>query len=65
MNLLWVWEMGDQTDKDGRRVLLGLIRRYLSVHLKSNRYGLGRKLQALTAAVSPKLFTRLKNAAQK
>lgn len=65
VNLLWVWEMGDQTDKDGRRVLLRLIRRYLPVHLKSNRYGLGRKLQALTAAVSPKLFTRLKNAAQK
>ena len=64
VNLLWAWEMGDRTDKAGRKALLGHIRRQLSVHLKSNRYGLGRKLQALTAAVSPKLFTRLKNAAQ-
>lgn len=65
VNLLWAWELGDQTDKVGRKVLLGMIRRYLPVHLASRRYGLGRKLQALTAAVSPKLFNRLKNAAQK
>ena len=65
VNLLWAWEMGDRTDKAGRKALLGHIRRQLPVHLKSNRYGMGRKLQALTAAVSPKLFTRLKNAAQK
>lgn len=65
VNLLWSWEMGDRTDKEGRKVLLGHVRRQLSIHMKSNRYGMGRKLQALTAAVSPKLFTRLKNAAQK
>lgn len=65
VNLLWAWEMGDRTDKAGRRTLLAHIRRHLSRHLSSKRYGFGRKLQALTAAVSPKLFTRLKNAAQK
>ena len=65
VNLLWAWEMGERTDRAGRKVLLGHIRRQLPVHLRSNRYGLGRKLQAITAAVSPKLFTRLKNAAQK
>ena len=65
VNLLWAWEMGERTDRAGRKVLLGHIRRQLPVHLRSNRYGLGRKLQALTAAISPKLFTRLKNAAQK
>ena len=65
VNLLWAWELGDRTDKAGRKMLLGMIRRYLPVQLASRRSGLGRKLQALTAAVSPKLFSRLKNAAQK
>ena len=65
VNLLWAWERGDRADKAGRKMLLALVRRYLHVHLASRRYGLGRKLQALAAAVSPKLFTRLKNATQK
>lgn len=65
VNLLWEWMQGDRADADARRTLLGYIRRNLRYHLKSNRYGLGRKLQALTAAVSPRLFARLKAAAQK
>lgn len=65
VNLLWAWEMGDRSDLPARKTLLGHIRRFLPRHLSSKRYGFGRKLQALTAAVSPKLFTRLKNAAQK
>lgn len=65
VNLLWAWEMGDRSDKESRKPLLAYIRRYLPVHLSSRTYGLGRKLQAVTAAISPKLFTRLKNAAQK
>lgn len=65
VNLLWAWEMGDHSDKAARKTLLGCIRRYLPRHLSSKRYSFGRKLQALTASVSPKLFTRLKNAVQK
>ena len=65
VNLLWAWEMGDRSDKAGRKILLSCIRRYLPVHLSSRTYGHGRKLQAITAAISPKLFTWLKNAAQK
>lgn len=65
VNLLWAWEMGERTDRAARKRLLAYIRQYLPVHLRSGRYGLGRKLQALTASVSPKIFTRLKNAAQK
>lgn len=64
VNLLWAWEMGDRKDREGRRKLLAYIRQYLPVHLKSRRYGIGRKLQALTAAVSPRLFALLKGAAQ-
>lgn len=65
VNLMWAWEMGERTDRVAQKRLLGYIRQYLPVHLRSNRYGLGRKLQAMTAAISPKLFTWLKNAAQK
>lgn len=65
VNLLWDWEMGDRTDREARRILLQSIRRYLPGHLCSRRYGIGRKLQALTAAISPRLFAWLKNAAQK
>lgn len=65
VNLLWAWELGDRTDRAGRKLLLQHIRQNLPTHLRSSRYGLGRKLQAVTAAVSPKLFTRLKNAAHK
>lgn len=65
VNLLWAWEMSDRSNKTARKTLLAYIRRYLPVHLSSRTYGLGRKLQAITAAISPKLFTRLKNAAQK
>lgn len=65
VNLLWAWEMGDRTDREARRILLQSIRQYLSGHLRSSRYGTGRKLQALTAAISPRVFTWLKNAAQK
>ncbi len=65
VNLLWAWEMGDRRDRESRRILLNSIRRYLPGHLRSHRYGTGRKLQALTAAISPRLFARLKNAVQK
>ena len=65
VNLLWAWEMGDRTDREARIILLQSIRRYLPAHLFSRRYGTGRKLQALTAAISPRVFTWLKNAAQK
>lgn len=65
VNLLWAWEMGDRTDREARRMLLQSIRRYLPGHLCSRRYGIGRKLQALTAAISPRLFSWLKNSAQK
>lgn len=65
VNLLWAWEMGGRMDREARRILLQSIRRYLLGHLRSRRYGTGRKLQALIAAICPRLFARLKNAAQK
>lgn len=35
--------------------------RYLPDYLRSSRYGIGRKIQAILAAVSPRVFTRVKN----
>lgn len=62
VNLLWAWELGDHGDREGRQALLDHVRRQLPAHLRSRRYGPGRKLQALLAAISPRLYARLKNA---
>ncbi len=65
VNLLWSLRMTKPFDRDCQKMLLQAIRKHLKSHLLSNRYGAGRKIQALTAAVSPTIFTFLKNCAQK
>lgn len=65
VNLLWAWEMGDRRDRDARKLLLQSIRQYLPRHLSSRRYGTGRKLQAILAVTSSRLYMHLKNAAQR
>lgn len=65
VNLLWGYQNAKHRDAIVRKQLLTYIRTYLKTHLVSHRYGVGRKLQAAVAAVSPKLFALLKNAAQK
>lgn len=64
VNLLWDWERGDHLDKVSRAKLQHQIRKHLAVHLRSRRCDAGRKLQALTAAISPRLFALLKGAAR-
>lgn len=64
VNLLWAYENARMQAPEVKKTLLGHIRRNLGIHMRSGRYGLGRKLQALTAAVSPKIFTKLKNTAR-
>lgn len=65
VNLLWGYQNADNRDAAVRKQLLTYVRTYLKIHLTSHRYGMGRKLQAVTAAVSPGLFALLKNAARK
>ena len=65
VNLLWGYQNSENRDAAVRKQLLTYVRAYLKTHLTSHRYGMGRKLQAAAAAVSPKLFALLKNAAQK
>lgn len=60
VNHLWSLLMGDTQDPQSKKLLLSCIRRNLLIHLTSHRYGRKRKLQALTAAVNPRLFAFLK-----
>jgi glycosyltransferase involved in cell wall biosynthesis len=64
VNHLWSMLEADGADPHAKKVLLGHIRRNLWTHLTSSMYGRGRKLQALTAAVSPRLFAFLKRKAR-
>lgn len=64
VNHLWSLLSSGQQDPDSQRVLVRHIRRNLLTHLTSGQFGWGRKLQALTAAVSPRLFAALKAAAR-
>ena len=64
VNHLWsLLESGD-ADPCAKKALLCHIRRNLWTHLTSSMYGRGRKLQALVAAVSPRLFAILKRKAR-
>lgn len=63
VNHLWSMLESGQTDACAKMTLLRHLRRNLIPHLTGN-YGWGRKLQALTAAVSPRLFVALKRKAR-
>lgn len=60
VNHLWSVLESGAADSYAKKVLLSHIRKNLWPHLTSRLYGRGRKLQALTAAVSPRLFAYLK-----
>ena len=61
VNHLWALLRQPQPSPEDKRILLKQIRRDLPVHLKSSRYSVKRKLQAMTAAIAPGLFAVLKN----
>lgn len=65
VNLLWGYQNNGQKDAAVKKRLMKWIRSHLKAHLTSCRYGIGRKLQAAAAAISPELFTLLKKAARK
>lgn len=65
VNHLWSILEGGLQDPDAKKHLLGHIRRNLPAHLSDRLYGRSRKLQALTAALSPRLFALLKGAARR
>lgn len=65
VNLLWLHENAAGKSPETRRYLLSYIRRLLPGYLQTTRYGMGRKLQTLLAAVSPRVFCCLKNLVHK
>ena len=65
VNHLWSLLSSGERDGYARKELLRHLRRSLFVHLRSATYRRNRKLQALTAALSPRLFALLKGAARK
>ncbi len=65
VNHLWALLHQGTPDPHAKRTLLGHIRRNLPLHLKNPHFGIQRKLQALTAALSPRLFVLLKGAARR
>lgn len=60
VNLLWMHECTPAPDPAIRSLLLSRIRSSMPGYLRTRCYGPGRKLQALLAAVSPRLYARLK-----
>lgn len=65
VNHLWGLLCQNAPDPRIKQILLRHIRRNLLIHLKNSHYSKQRRLQALTAALSPRLFVLLKNAARK
>lgn len=64
VNMLWDWYCGNRRDHASKAQLLGCIRKYLRFHLCSRHYGIGRKVQAATAAVWPYGFAVFKKMAR-
>lgn len=62
VNLLYEYEMTGKPDPEARAWLLSRVRQLLPGYLKQSRYGLGRKVQTLLTAVSPRLLMHLKKA---
>lgn len=65
VNLLWLHENAPVRDPESRAHLLAQVRRLLVGYLRSGHYGIGRKIQAIIAAGSPRIFAWLKNSVHK
>lgn len=65
VNLLWMHENADDRDPAIRNRLRALIRDSLPGYFHTKNFGIGRKVQAVLAALSPKLFMHLKNLVQR
>ena len=64
VNLLWMYQNSKIKDTEAKKILLRSIRENLPAYLRGNRYGPGRKVQAVLAGFCPGLYAHLKNAVQ-
>lgn len=60
VNLLWNYRMSNADYPGVLSAIKANIRKYIAVYIKSNRYGMGRKLQAVLACFMPGLYILLK-----
>lgn len=65
VNLIWMYQNSKIKDTEVKKILLRRIRENLPAYLRGNRYGLGRKVQAVLACFCPGLYAHLKNAVQR
>ena len=61
VNLIWLLVNSNQRDSEAMAYLRSCIRRILPQYLGSEKYGAGRKFQAILALFSPHLYVLLKN----
>ena len=65
VNLIWMYQNSKIKDTEAKKTLLCRIRENLPAYLRGNRYGSGRKVQAVLAGFCPGLYAHLKNAVQR
>lgn len=65
MNLLWMYYNDGCKDTMAKKKLKKHLSSNIGVYLRSTHYGVGRKIQAILAYVSPSLYCRLKNKVSK
>lgn len=61
INLIWSYQESKSQDQYAWKKLRYYIRKYLRYYCTSQKYGGGRKVQAVLAFYTPKLYARLKN----
>lgn len=61
INLMWSYQESYLQDKDIEKQLREYIKKYLNCYCRSQKYGIGRKVQAVLAYCTPKLYAWIKN----
>lgn len=65
VNLTWILVNSQKKDPEAMAYLRNCIRKRLPKYLRSEKYGAGRKLQAVLAWLCPKIYAMLKNMVQR
>lgn len=61
INLLWAYQNNHCNDINAKVILKRYLNKKLICYLKSKHYGVGRKMQAIVAYMSPAIYCRIKN----
>ena len=61
MNLLPLYFISNNKDEKVFEIINSYVKKYFGDYLKSEKYGMGRKVQAVLARCAPKIYGKLKN----